>query len=59
MFASHKSRKHNPHHPDDFKHSVFQTYSSQASEDSCLIDESEVTSDETVVNEGEDLVSYC
>ena len=57
-FASHKSRKHNPHCIEDFKNTVFQTHSSQASEvteDSSLI-ESEVTSDETFVQEGEDLV---
>lgn len=54
-FASHKSRKHNPHCLEDFKHTVFQTYSNQATEDSSwLVDESEVTSDETL--EGEDLV---
>ena len=43
-FASHKSRKHNPHCIEDFKNTVFQTHSSQASEvteDSSLI-ESEV-----------------
>ena len=57
-FASHKSRKHNPHCIEDFKNTVFQTHSSQASEvteGSSLI-ESEVTSDETFVQEGEDLV---
>lgn len=59
-FASHKSRKHNPHCLEDFKPTVFQTFSSQATEDSSLlVDESEVTSDETLVKEGEDLVSHC
>lgn len=56
MFASHKSRKQNSHCFEDIKHLVFQTHSNQASEDGCLIDESEVTSDETRVNEGEDLL---
>lgn len=55
-FASHKSRKHSLHCLEDFKHTVFQTYSSQATEDSWLVDESEVTSDERLVNEGEDLI---
>lgn len=55
-FASHKSRKHNPHCLQDFKHTVFQTYSSQATEDSSwFVDESDVTSDETLGEEGEDL----
>ncbi len=55
-FASHKSRKHNPHCLEDFKHTVFQTHSSQETADnSCLLDESEVSSDETLVKEGEDL----
>lgn len=55
-FASHKSRKHNPHCLEDFKHTVFQTYSIQTTEDSCqLADESDISSDETLVNEGEDL----
>jgi len=56
-FASHRSRKHNPHCLEDFKHSVLQTHTSQATEDSSpLIDDSEVTSDETLVTEGQDLV---
>lgn len=56
-FASHKSRKHNPHCLEDFKRTVFKTYPSQATEDSsCLLDESEATSDEVLVEEGEDLV---
>lgn len=56
-FASHKSRKHKPHCLEDFKHTVFQTYSNEATEDSSwLIEESEGTSDETLVKEGEDLV---
>ncbi len=51
-FASHKSRKHNPHCLEDFKHTVFQTHSSQETADnSCLLDESEVSSDETLVKE--------
>ena len=57
-FASHKSRKHNPHCIEDFKNTVFRAHSSQASEvteDSSLI-ESEGNSDETFVQEGEDLV---
>lgn len=55
-FASHKSRKHNPHCLEDFKHTVFQTHSSlETADNSCLLDESEVSSDETLVKEGEDL----
>lgn len=56
-FASHKSRKHNPHCLDDFKHTVLSTYSSQATEDSSvLVEEREVTSNETLVREDDDLV---
>ncbi|XP_048836073.1 uncharacterized protein LOC125711317 isoform X1 [Brienomyrus brachyistius] len=55
-FASHKSRKHNPHCIENFKHTVIQTCSSQATEDSSwLVDESDATSVETLVKQGEDL----
>ncbi len=54
-FALHESRKHNHYSLQDFKPTVFQTYSSQAAEDSWLVDESDVTSDETLVREDEDL----
>lgn len=53
---SHKSRKHNPHSLEDFKHAVFQTYSNQGIEDgNCLLDDSEFQPDEVRVSEDEDL----
>lgn len=54
-FASHRSRKHPPHCLEDFKNTVFQTYSDQPTEVS-FVEESEiVASEETPVKEGEDL----
>lgn len=66
------SRKHNPHFIEDLKNTVFETHSSQAQaseaiEDNRLIKSEgtsdEGTSNETFVQEGEDLVqvtvAYC
>lgn len=56
-FASHKSRKHNPHSFEDFKQSVLQTYSTHETDDcEFSVNESEVDSEETLVKDGEDLV---
>lgn len=58
-FASHKSRKHNPHSLEDFKDTVLHTHTLpvQDIEDSIWpVEESEVTFDEGILNEGEDLV---
>ncbi|XP_049330682.1 uncharacterized protein LOC111195788 isoform X1 [Astyanax mexicanus] len=54
-FASHKSRKHNPHCLEDFKQIVLQTYSCQATEDNLLLEESEVASEKPLVSESEDV----
>lgn len=54
-FASHRSRKHNPHCLEDFKNTVFQTYSNQTIEHSSLLNESDVSFDDAPVEEGEDL----
>lgn len=56
-FASHKSRKHTPHCLEDFKETILQTFPSQATDDdSSLVDETDISSNETIVGEGEDLV---
>lgn len=56
-FASHKSRKHTPHCLEDFKETILQSFSIQATEDdSSLVDETDVSSNATHEGEGEDLV---
>lgn len=57
----HKSRKHNPHSLEDFKdevtHKCAHTHPEQESEDnSWLLEESEATVGDELLNEGEDLV---
>lgn len=58
-FASHKSRKHTPHCLDNFKHTVLQTDSNQATREDCLlVDESEVVSSaEPLIEEDEDVLT--
>lgn len=55
-FVSQKSSQHNSHWLEDFRHALFQTYSSQTIVDSCwLVDKREAFSDETLVKENKDL----